>query len=181
MTRHPIRQTFPSSGVLSQRSVRLALAAFALAAAAGTILAGCGSAIDSPPRPASPAATTSTDFGSHELHYNAVRTDALSPEVARAYGIRRSPSRVMLNVALLARSPDGRTEPVDANVTATARNLNGQLKDLQMRRIEDGASVYFVGEVGIGGDEILVFDIAAAPRGGGERYTAQLRREFHAD
>lgn len=167
-------------GSTGRRSSRLALTAGTLAIV-GTLLAGCGSAVDSPPQPARPAAVTSTNFGTHELHYNAVRTDTLSAEVARAYDIRRSPSRVMLNVALLARLPDGRTEPVDANVTATARNLNGQLKDLQMRRIEDGTSVYFVGEVGIGGDEILVFDIAATPHGGGERYTAQLRREFHAD
>ena len=82
-----------------------------------------------------------------------------SPEIARAYGIERSANRVLLNVAMLAKAADGSTAPVDGTVTATAHNLNGQLKSLQMRRIQEGPSIYFIGEVGISGDEILVFDI----------------------
>jgi len=30
------------------------------------------------------------DFGDFEVHYNALRTDQLAPDVARAYGIERS-------------------------------------------------------------------------------------------
>ena len=51
---------------------------------------------------------------------------------------------------------------------ATAYNLNGQLKDLKMRRIQEGTAIYFIGEVGISGTEILVFDIDATPRGGAD-------------
>jgi hypothetical protein len=120
-------------------------------------------------------------FGDFEVHFNALRTDELAPEVARAYGIARSANRVMLNVSLLRRDADGRTTPVDGTVTATARNLNGQLKNLTMRRITEGASVYFIGDVGISGTEILVFDIEAAPAGAPGRYSAQLKREFVAD
>jgi len=65
-------------------------------------------------------------------------------------------------------------------VTATARNLNGQLKDLTMRRITEGPSVYFIGEVGISGTEILVFDIEVAPTGAPSGYRVQLKREFVA-
>ena len=34
-----------------------------------------------------------------------------------------------------------------------------------MRRITEGTSFYFIGEVGISGTEILVFDIDAVPSG----------------
>jgi hypothetical protein len=128
-----------------------------------------------------PTEPTFQDFGDFEVHYNAIRTDQLSAGVARAYAIERSANRVMLNVSLLRKSPDGKTVPVDGTVTATAYNLNGQLKDLQMRRISEGGSIYFIGEVGISGNEILVFDIDAAPLGQGSKYSVQFKREFFTD
>ena len=74
------------------------------------------------------------------------------------------------NMAMPERSP----------VTATARNLNGQLKNFAMRRITEGASVYFIGEVGISGTEILVFDIDATPADRPGKYSVQFKREFVA-
>ena len=146
------------------------------------ISSGCdqGSASRKAPTGA-PAEPTFQDFGDFEVHYNAIRTDQLTPGVARAYGIERSTNRVMLNVSLLRKSPDGKTVPVDGTVTATAYNLNGQLKDLQMRRISEGASIYFIGEVGISGNEILVFDIDATAPGQGAKYSVQFKREFFTD
>ena len=148
----------------------------------GAGLAGCDSGgISGRAQQAQPTEPTSQDFGDIQIHYNAVRTDELTAGVARAYGIERSGNRVMLNVAMLAKAPDGTTTPLDGTVKATAYNLNGQLKDLQLRRIQEGPSVYFIGEVGISGTEILVFDIDATPREGGGSYAVQFKREFVAD
>ncbi len=145
-------------------------------------LAGCDSGgLPGRSQEAQPTEPTSEVFGNFEIHYNAVRTDELSVDAARAYGIERSGNRVLLNVALLAKAPDGRTTPVDGSVTAKAYNLNGQLKDLRMRRIQEGSSIYFIGEVGISGNEILVFDIDATPGTGGETHSVQFKREFFAD
>jgi hypothetical protein len=131
-------------------------------------------------RTAAPAEPTQQNFGEFEVHFNAVRTDELTPSVARAYGIERSANRVLLNVSLLRKEADGRVMPVDGTVTATAYNLNGQLKDLEMRRITEGSSIYFIGEVGISGTEILVFDISASPQDSPEKYSVQFKREFIA-
>jgi predicted small lipoprotein YifL len=145
-------------------------------------LASCGDRGPAPSKAqtAAPSEPTHQVFGDFEVHYNALRTDELTPEVARAYGIERSANRVMLNVSLLRKNPDGSTTPVDGRVSATAYNLNGQLKDLQMRRITEGSSVYFIGEVGISGSEILVFDIDASPLDQSATYTVQFKREFFA-
>ena len=94
---------------------------------------------------------------------------------------QRSGNRVLLNVAMLAKAPDGTTTPVDGTVEATAYNLNGQLKNLELRRIQEGPSVYFIGEVGISGTEILVFNIEATPREGSGHYPVQFKREFIAE
>jgi hypothetical protein len=172
--------THPSSPGIPATSAWSPVAA-ALLLLSGTLLAGCSSGIDSQPQTARPAEDTQQDFGDFQVHYNAVRTDQLTPDVARAYGIERSGNRVLLNVALLAKAPDGRTTPADGTITATAHNLNGQLKDLEMRRVQEGESIYFIGEVGISGNEILVFDIDATPRGGSGAYSVKFKREFFAD
>ncbi len=152
-------------------------------ACAAIALTGCGKDGPTPSeaQTAAPSEPTHKDFGEFEVHYNALRTDQLTPDVARAYGIERSANRVMLNVSLLRKNPDGSTTPVDGKVTASAYNLNGQLKDLKMRRITEGTSFYFIGEVGISGTEILVFDISAVPSGQESKYSVQFKREFFSD
>lgn len=166
---------------MSGRDARLG--ALPLLVLAGLSLTACGSPGGPEPAPqrAAPSEPTHQAFGDYELHYNAVRTDLLTPEVARAYGIERSTNRVLLNVSLLRKSADGRTAPVDGRVSATARNLNGQLKNFELRRITEGDSIYFIGEVGISGNEILVFDIAASPTDRTDTFTVQFKREFFAD
>ena len=56
-------------------------------------------------------------------------------------------------------------------VTVDAYNLNGQLKDMEMRRVSEGEAIYYIGEVSISGAEILVFDIAVTPHGEPRRST----------
>lgn len=154
-----------------------------LLATLGLLLLGAcsGSDIDRKPQTARPSEPTSTDFGDFVVHYNAIRTDQLQPEIARVYGIERSANRVLVNVAMLTKTADGTTSPADGTVTATARNLNGQLKNLEMRRIQEGPAIYFIGEVAISNEEILVFDIDVDPSGTASRHTVQFKREFFVD
>ena len=119
------------------------------------------------------------DFGNYEVHYNAVRTDALTPEVARSYGIQRGTNRVMLNVTVLRKDTErGPRKPVDATVQVNAYNLNGQLKPMDVRRISEGEAIYYIGEVSITGTEILVFDISVTPKGEKNPFKVKLKREF---
>jgi hypothetical protein len=146
------------------------------------VAAGCEGGGPEPgqARMAPPSEPSFQEFGDFQVHFNAVRTDELTADVARAYGIERSANRVLLNVSMLRKGADGRTTPVDGTVTARAYNLNGQLKDLEIRRITEGSSVYFIGEVGISSTEILVFEISASPRDQPGQYSVQFKREFVA-
>ena len=64
------------------------------------LMAGCGGPSPDANRvqPAEPALATHKDYGDYVLHFNAITTDQLQPEVARAYDIVRSKSQAMLNV-----------------------------------------------------------------------------------
>lgn len=144
-------------------------------------LAGCS---DGPPpraMPAQPMDETFMTFGDYEVHFNALRTDELSPDIARTYDIRRSNNRVLLNVTVLHQEGAGLPRrPIPATVSVDAYNLNGQLKDLKLRQISEGDAIYYIGEVGIAGTEILVFDIKVTPNGHPTTYSAKMKREFVA-
>jgi Domain of unknown function (DUF4426) len=150
--------------------------------ATASALTGC----DNPPAatsaPAQPLEETFQDFGEYEVHYNALRTDTLTPEVARAYGIQRGANRVMLTVTLLRKEADqAPRKPVEGDVKVDAYNLNGQLKNIEMRRLSEGEAIYYIGEVTISGNEILVFDISATPSGAAAPLRVKLKREFYSN
>jgi hypothetical protein len=139
----------------------------------------CSSPLQTAAAPAQPSGDTFQAFGNYEVHYNAVRTDGLTPEVARSYGIQRSSNRVMLNVTILRKDGDrAPRQPVDGTVQVDAYNLNGQLKPIEMRRISEGDAIYYIGEVSISGTEILVFDISVTPQGENKPFKMKLQREF---
>jgi len=151
------------------------LLALALAAS------GCGRAPPPGAQPAQPLEETFREFGNYDIHFNALRTDTLTPQIASSYGIQRSPNRVMLNVTILRKQADHAPRvPVDAEVAVDAYNLNGQLKNLQMRRVSEGEAIYYIGEVSISGNEILVFDISATPTGESTPLTVKFKREFYS-
>ena len=122
-----------------------------------------------------PSDQTFKEQGDYEVHFNALRTDTLTQEVARAYGIQSSANRVMLNVTVLRQR-----KPVEAEVQAEVYNLNGQLKNMDVRRISEGEAIYYIGEVSISGSEILVFDITVTPAGETTPIEVKFKREFHS-
>jgi hypothetical protein len=153
-----------------------------LLGAAALFSAGCGDRPTASAMPAQPSEASFKELGDFELHYNAMRTDRLSQDVARAYGIQRSKNRVLLNITMLRKEADNAPrKPVEALVSVDAYNLNGQLKDAQIRRINEGEAIYYIGEVAISGNEILVFDIKATPTGEATPLTAKFKREFFVD
>jgi hypothetical protein len=144
-----------------------------------TLLAGCQEQPEQRAMAALPLDETFKDFGNYEVHFNALRTDELTADIARVYGIQRSSNRVMLNVTVLRKEAEhAPRKPVEAAVAVDAYNLNGQLKDLQMRRVSEGEAIYSIGEVSIAGSEILVFDIEVTPAGESTPFNVKLKREF---
>jgi hypothetical protein len=132
-------------------------------------------------QPAQPSTESFVTTGDYEMHFNAVRSDQLTADIARAYGIERSKNKVLLNISVLNRT-NGGNAATEANVTVLARNLSNQVKDMALRRITEGGAIYYIGTVDIGsGSETLVFEINAVPSGSANTITAKLTREFFAN
>jgi hypothetical protein len=130
---------------------------------------------------AEPADVASKAFGDYVLHFNAILTDQLSPEVARAYNIVRSKNRAMLTVTIIKGDQGLTGESQAGAVTASAANLTGQIKNLTLREIRADQSIYYIGDVAVANAETLVFNIDAIPEGSTDKLSVRFSRQFFAD
>ncbi len=128
--------------------------------------------------PFSVQADQSQSFGDFTVHYNAFTTDALQPQLARAYGIKRSKSRVLLNVSVLKRVLGTTGRPVTADVSARAINLNNQLKTITMRKVDENGGIYYLGELTVDHGETLTFILEVSPEDAGETHTIEFQQRF---
>ncbi|MCB1736227.1 MAG: DUF4426 domain-containing protein [Gammaproteobacteria bacterium] len=121
------------------------------------------------------------DFGDYVVHFNALPTSFLDPAVAKNYRIVRSKNRAMLNVTVLKKVMGTAGTPVRATVTASAKNLTDQLKDIEIKEVREGSAIYYIGEVRIANDETLDFTVNATPDGESEPRVVRFRQKFFTD
>jgi len=145
-----------------------------------TMFSACGGPGDSADVPeAQPAEATSADIGNHVVHFSAQTTDQLPREVARAYQIQRSPERAMLNVSVIRKSD---TTSVSADVSVKTRNLTQQLKNVEMRQINEQDAIYYIGETKVANRETLIFEITVKPEGEEQASDViRFQRQFYTD
>jgi hypothetical protein len=119
-----------------------------------------------------------THVPGYTIHHNALTTDILAPKVAKAYNIQRSKSRGMLNVSVIKDATENEGRPVRAKVTATATNLNGQIREIPLREVRDGDAIYYIGDFRVANEETLNFDLQVTPEGSSGTYSAKLSQQF---
>lgn len=119
------------------------------------------------------------DFGDYLVHYNALQSTFLTTDTAREYNIQRSKNRAVLNIAVQQKMPNGANKPVNADVSANAANLTGQLKKITMRHIQEGSAIYYIGEVSVADAETLDFTVHIQPSHDTKPYTIKFRKEFY--
>ena len=127
-------------------------------------------------------AQQSQDFGEFTVHYNAMRSSMISPEIAKAYGIRRSDSRGLINISILKNTADNTTIAVKAKVTASGRNLTGQTRNVKMREVSEGDSaIYYLGELSVRNMETFDFTVIALPEGQDKPFSVKFRQQFYTE
>jgi hypothetical protein len=121
------------------------------------------------------------DFGEYSVHYNALNSSLITPEVAKANGIRRSDSRALINISVLKRSADQTSTAVEAEVTASGRNLTGQTRNVDMREINDDDAVYYIGELSVRNMETFDFTVMVTPEGENKPFNLKFRQQFYTE
>lgn len=118
--------------------------------------------------------------GNLVLHYNAVASTSLTPEVARRYAITRAPHRALLNISLQDLQADGRWRSIVARVSVEATNLDGQRQQLTVREIREGDAIYYLAEPRVADPDTLSFALSVLPEGATEAMTVRFQQEFFA-
>ena len=113
-------------------------------------------------------AEISQKFGPLEIHYNALTTDELLPEVARAYKIERSKTRGLVTMSVLKQNRIGAPSPVPAKLTVYVTTLSQQLANVEMREIKEGTAIYYLGEFRVTPPDTMKFtatvEVAGEPK-----------------
>lgn len=131
--------------------------------------------------PLSAMTENSKEFGQYVIHYNALATDVLPPEVARQYRITRSRNRGMINITVLKKILGSPGQPVHARVEVTAQNLAGQSRRIRTREIRDGNAIYYIGDFGVANEETLKFTVQARPQGTQESVEVRFSQDFYTN
>ena len=97
------------------------------------------------------------------VHYSAINTTMLTPEVAKASGITRSRKRGMLNIAVQKKQKSGKIEGVLAQLNGNVSNLIGQQRTLEFNVITEGAAIYYLAEFFLDDGERLSFSVNVQP------------------
>jgi hypothetical protein len=120
------------------------------------------------------------EFEDYIVHYNALNSSLISPEIAKAYGIRRSDSRALINISVLKKAGDQSTTAVKARVTASGRNLTGQTREVDMREItEADDAIYYIGELSVRNMETFDFKVNITPEGKQRPFVLKFRQQFY--
>jgi hypothetical protein len=120
-------------------------------------------------------------YDNYQIHYNAVRTDFLTPTVARANAITRSKNRALLNITVRRVNPDATTSPSEAQVIATVFNLAGQSQSIPMRAVKEPEAIYYLGEFRIAGEDSYRFEVSVTPADVARTYDLRFAQQLYAE
>jgi hypothetical protein len=140
-----------------------------------------------------PSFAESQTFGEYTVHYIAVNSTFLTPEIAAQYKIVRSKRRAFLNIAVLRNkpaspnsttapnNPNGSTTPVNAVLSGGKRNLMQQSNDIPFAEIREGEAIYYIGQFDFSNAETLRFAVAVQPEGKGKKHLIEWTTQLFAD
>ncbi|EKE75703.1 DUF4426 domain-containing protein [Gallaecimonas xiamenensis] len=117
-------------------------------------------------------------FGHYEVHYQALPTTFLTPQIASTYQIERSRFRGLVNIAVLD-SAQGKLA-VPASLSGQARNLLGNVIDLTFREVREGNAIYYIATLPYSNEEMFRFNVDITPQGG-QPFTLKFEHKFYVD
>ncbi len=114
--------------------------------------------------------------GDWDIHYIAFPSTFVKPETAKEYNLQRSRYMAVVNISVLDANSQ---EAQFVNVSGSAKNLLGQTKSLDFKRVTEGKAVYYLAQLGYRNEEILNFTIDVQQ--GNRVETIKFKNKFYAD
>ena len=118
----------------------------------------------------------------YEVHYNALSTHFLTPEVSKHYQIGRSKTKGFVNIAVLKQIEGKVSQPVEANIIINVQNIYGQKKDVELRKVsESDGAIYYIGVFSVSSREVVNFKAQVKPDNSDAIINIKFNQEFYTD
>lgn len=128
------------------------------------------------------SATSSTEnmkkMDDLNVHYIALSSAFLTPEIARSYGIERSRYKGLVNISVLDNTQTGNPSKT-VFINGKARNDVGQIKSLEFTEVKEGDAVYYLAQVSYTNKETIYFDINITDKG--KQHNLKFSQKFYVD
>jgi hypothetical protein len=116
------------------------------------------------------------DLGDWEVHYIALNTTFLKPQVAKSNGIVRSRYNALINISVLDRQNKQAQSVV---LTGQAKNLLGVVKTLSFKQIKEGKAIYYLAVLPFSDQEQYRFTLQI--NDGQKQENLKFQHKFYAD
>lgn len=120
------------------------------------------------------------DLGDYRVHYAALNTTQLAPEVAREFNVSRSDKLIMLVLNAQQRI-GGRYESVPATASGTATTLLGHVQSLDLRPVREGDVHYVIASFETLEGEFMTIDARVMPAGAKTPVVVKFKQQFYRD
>lgn len=117
--------------------------------------------------------------GRYQIHYMALNTTFITPEISKDYGIKRSRYNAFINISVLDTLIAG-NPAVRGKLTGKAVNLTGNTKTLEFKEIIEGNAIYYIAELPFRNEERFTISINAVNRDG-LNSKISFKQQFYAD
>ncbi|MCW7554980.1 DUF4426 domain-containing protein [Endozoicomonas gorgoniicola] len=120
-------------------------------------------------------------FGDYEVYFSAFNSTFITPEIARAYQLERSPKYGLVNIAIRNVKDSEVGKAVTAQLEGQQKNLLQQSVSLQFKEVKEGPAVYYLAGFRFSNEELLEFSIDVKPEGSDTSYPVKFRQTFYQD
>ncbi len=111
-----------------------------------------------------------------DVHYIALNTTFLTPEVAKQYGIVRSKFNGLINISVLDKTTQ---ESQSLLLSGEAKNLLGTVKKLSFKKVTEGKAIYYLATLPFSDQE--QYRISVLINDGTQQKTLKFQHKFYAE
>lgn len=117
------------------------------------------------------------DFGDYDIHYNALNSSALAPDIAKLYRVNRAQNQGVLVISVVRKNtetPQGVTSMLNGQI----RNNIGQIRSLEFKEVVEGSAVYYLASFRHDNNERMNFQVDIQPEGQASSYKLNFDQVF---
>lgn len=115
------------------------------------------------------------------VHYSAFNSTLITPAVAKAYDLKRSRERGIINISIQRKMPNTANKGVMTKLRGYTGKLGGSEIPLDFKLITEGEAIYYLAEFFIKEGETLNFDINIQPTPNYSGLDLNFKQTFYED